>query len=282
MRPAVSVLFCIWIALGNFGCSVNIFETFADKTTNEALYENALKLIREGDYTSAIAEIAKMKGAYPALPRVISLKASAFAGRCGLDFIGFAQTLAGIGATRLFPFLVDKVRGGTTTKIDDCETAENLIESIGAVAARSNDDNIFLVMVNFMKIGNILSLYADAPAQDGVGDVGFDACVVNGSRTVGSFSDADARQLGSALTLAIEALTQVGSSINLGSGSLAAVSGACGLLTGGLAAYNFCAVTDPAAFTANQVKGIRSLVKEDSAVGLGTNCTGDLSACNCP
>ena len=80
-RPRTLFLATI-LLLANASCSVNILENFADKETNGAYYNEAVKMINNADYDGAITEIAKMKGSYATSDAVISLKASAYTGRC--------------------------------------------------------------------------------------------------------------------------------------------------------------------------------------------------------
>jgi hypothetical protein len=274
----VRIGLAILLLFVNLNCSVNVLETFGDKNTNEALYIDALKAITDGDYAGGLAKIALMTGAYPAMEKVVTLKASAYGGICGINFLTFAQDL-GAMTTNLFPFLVSEFKGATSTKIDACLTGQDLITGIGAVGVRNNDENMLLLLLAFAKIGNILSFYADTAPADGSADAAYNVCTVGGSRTAGgAISDSDARELGTGITLALEALTAVGSSVNLGSGSLTTLNSVCA----SLGPANFCAITVPSAFSVAQVKGVRTMFKESTVIGLGTNCTGDVSVCNCP
>ena len=275
----VRFVLCIYFLAMNLSCSVNILETFANKTTNEALYNDAQTLMNDGDYSGALTKIAAMTGAYSSLEKVIYLKATAYGGICGLNFLTFVQNFAAIGATRLFPFFLSSFQSSSSAKIDACITAQNLLTGIGAVGVRSNDENTLLMMLAFAKIGNITAFYADSAPVDGVADAAYDVCAVGGARTAGAaITDNDARELGTGITLAMEALAAIASTVNLGSGSLTALSGLCTLLGAGGA--NFCSKTDPTTFSAIEVKGIRTLFKESTVVGLGT-CTGDITVCNC-
>ncbi len=274
---ALSVL----VLLSSSSCSVNILENFADKNSNEALYYDALELINDGDYTGALEKIALMTASYTANREVITLKASAYAGICGLNFLSFVEALKNIGSTRLFPFLLSAFTGGTAAKIDACLAAEDLVESIGTLSERSSDENMFLVLISFAKIGNVLSLYADSDSN-GTVDAAYAPCNSGASRVAGDLYDPDVQQLGTGITLAIANIAAVTSGVDLGDASLTSISSACTTLAGVNAAYDFCSITDPASLTANHLKGIRSILKEDSVVGLGSDCTGDVSACFCP
>jgi hypothetical protein len=139
-------------------------------------------------------------------------------------------------------------------------------------------------MISFAKVGVTLSYYADVN-QDGTATAAYDVCTAGGARTAGAAAipDSDIREIGSGLTLAMTTLQEIAADINLGSSSLTALTDVCADLAALGPTFDFCAITDPAAFTATHLKAIRSLLKEDSAVGLDTmGCDGDVSTCNCP
>lgn len=268
----------------NLSCSVNVLENFANKTTNDALFVDAQTLMSRSDFNGALAKIALLTGSYATRRDVLMVKASAYGGLCGLRFLDFVETLGDMGSTRLFPLLLGAFRAGTTTtSMDNCLLAQNTIESIGVSGVRTNDENMLMVLILFAKIGNILSYYADTD-QDGTVTAAYNVCTIGGgTRTAGgAIDDSDMRELGTGITLAVQNISAVSSTVDLGNASLADVEAACDQLALLNPAYDFCSITDPAAFTANHLKGIRSLLKEDQSVGLGADCTGDLSTCNCP
>lgn len=285
MRRLISALVCIFVVLGNLSCSANILKTFADTGTNEALYEDALALVNSGDYSGALSKISDMTGSYPTMAKVLELKASAYGGLCGFNFLTFALSLRDLASpNRLFPFLLQSFDAGVASNIDNCKLAQSTIESIGTITERSTDENIFLALIALAKIGNILSYYDDS-GHTGSPTLNYDACAVGGARAAGgAITDSDAREIGTGITLAIANLNAVAGAVNLGTTQLTDFTTLCGSLPPG---YNFCSVTDPTAFTATEVQGIRSLVKENSVVGLGltnggpVSCPGDLSQCNC-
>jgi hypothetical protein len=271
-------------------CSVNVLTPFAKKTTDDALYEDALADINSGDYNGALTQISNMTSAYQGKRTVVTLKASAYAGLCGMNFLSFVKDLGNMGSTRLFPFLVSEFKGGTTARIDACRSAQDLMTSIGTVSERTNDENMFLVLLSFAKIGNVLSLYTDVD-QDGTPDAGVNPCTFTPRATrptspvAGDWYDdttnktGDLREIGTGIALALANIAAVSSTVNLGTGSLSSVNSVCSAVP---AAYDFCSITDGTQFTASQLKGIMTLLKESSVVGLGTNCTGDVTACFCP
>lgn len=286
MRRLARAALILAVASSNVTCSVNILENFADKTTNQALYVDAKKLMNAGDYDGALAKIALITGSFANNHEVIALKASAYAGRCGLVFLPFVEALGGLSSTRLFPLLMNHFRSGTTTaKIDDCTAAEGLIESIGTTAQRTNDENMLLILIAFAKIGQALSFYADSD-QDGTVTNNYDVCAVGGSRAAGGdIPTSDMTEVAWSLVTAINNINAVSSSVDLGDESLSDIQAGCALLASVNAAYDFCSVTDKASFTTDHLKGVRSLIKEDQDVGLDTlqgGCDGGVATCNCP
>lgn len=267
-------------------CSVNILENFADKTGDGALFNDAVSLINDGDYDGALAKIALMTSSYQTQREVVMLKASAYGGKCGIQYVPFVEDLSNMGTTRILLFLMQEFSGATSGRIDACITAQNLVTSIGAVGTRTNDENMFLLVVAFAKLGNILAFYADMDSDDAV-DASFTpakVCTVGGAppRVAGStITDADAIEIGTGIALAVEQLTALSSTVNLGSASLTTISTTCGSLP-----INICTMTTNSAFTdgsndTTEIKAVRTLVNEDQDVGIGT-CSGDVVACACP
>lgn len=272
------------LLIANLNCSGNLFTTFADTSTNDALYQDAIIKVDQGNYNGALSDIGSMTGSYPSQPQVLELQASAYAGLCGFNFLNFAQAFSGLGSTLLFPFLLAQFPTTNGAAIDDCSTAINIIESIGPIGSRTTDQNTFLALVSLAKIGVILSFY------DGNGtatvNTGYDACTSGATRTQGgNMTDADAAQIGTGITVAAANLAAIASAVKLGSGSLTSINTLCGQVPGGAA---LCAITDPTAFTAPELLAIRSMVKENSVIGLGitvangTTCPGNVTQCFCP
>lgn len=283
MRLWMRGLLSVAMGLSNVTCSVNILENFADKTTNMAYYYDAEKLINDGDYQAAIDKLNLITGEFASDRKVVGLKASAYGGLCGINFLDFVESFKNMGSARIFPFLLGAFTPATSTQIDSCITAQNLMVSIGSVSARTNDENLYLLVVAFAKIGKILEFYGDTnndATTDGWTSVAI--CTRGGTTraTSGNLSDNDAIEIGTGLALAIEQLNALSGVIDLGSGSLSEVTTLCGTLP-----VNFCTMTTNASWTdgsndVNEQRAVRTLVNESQDVGLGV-CTGDATACAC-
>jgi hypothetical protein len=284
MRLFARGLLSVVVGLGNLTCSVNILENFADKNTNMAYYYDAQKLINDGEYQAAIDKLDLITGEFGSDRKVVGLKASAYGGLCGINFLNFVEAMSNMGTTRIFPFLMSAFTGATSARISACITAQNLMVGIGTAALRTSDENMFLLVVSFAKIGNILAFYADADSNGTLDGTYTPANVCTqgtpGRIAGGDIDNADAIELGTGLALAIEQLTALAGTVDLGSSSLTTVSTTCAALP-----VNFCAMTTNADWTdgstdAEERAGVRTLLNESQDVGLGT-CTGDVTACVC-
>lgn len=269
-------------------CSVNILENFADKTGDGALFNDAVAMINDGDYDGALAKIALMTSGYQGQREVVMLKASAYGGKCGIQYVPFVESLTNMGSTFILPFLMQQFTGATSASIDSCITAQNLVTSIGAVGIRTSDENMFLLVVAFAKIGNILAFYADTDGDDTV-DASFTeakVCTAGGvpPRVAGgTITNADTIEIGTGIALAVEQLTALSSTVNLGSASLTTISNTCGSLP-----INICTMTTNSSYTdgttdVQEIQAVRTLVNEDHDVGIGTCAvaSGDVAACVC-
>lgn len=257
-------------------CSVNILQEFSIVESDDVLFFDAQKLVTDGQYAAALTKFSSMSSDYQALRTVRVWRASAYLGLCtSKDFLDFLSSIPTITGSNLFFGMMVAFQGGNATKQTNCQSAETELRSISSsAAARTADENLLMVFLGFAKIGTILSRYADASPADGVVDAGFLACAS------GSIPDSGVTQVGTAINLILDSLTNIGSS-TVASGALTGVSTACGLMPAG---YRFCAspyqvlTTD---FDANEIKGIRTLLNESTAIGL-SSCTGDVSTCQCP
>ena len=277
----MKVFLSIWIILSIFfsiGCTTNILESFSDTRSDEALLYEAKRKINDGDYDTALTYFTSMTATFLTRRDVIGVRASAYGGKCGLGFLDLVDGITNMGTARLFVFLMTHFQSGTTDKRDSCATAETLMQSIStSYASRTSDENLFLSLVDLAKMGVVFNRVADSN-NNGAVDAGFDAC------DNGDLPDADVRQIGTAINLLRTSVNGVSGTTF---GSFASViNNVCDNWPGGLATYNFCVsggspVFDGTTFTANQLKGIRSLINESDVVGLGS-CTGDILTCACP
>ncbi|MBC7371646.1 MAG: hypothetical protein H7326_08780 [Bdellovibrionaceae bacterium] len=168
----------VMIVAGCMSCTgANLYKDLAaNKTSDEALYEDAKKLLDAGNYTGAIAKIQSTSAAFQSQARVKESLGGAYAARCGMEFLPFVTRLTGNAVGSFFSLAANGFVGVTTANYADCVTAENIVEGIGTISARTQSQNIFLMILEMAKIGNMLRKDGDVlptPLGDGTTDAGF-------------------------------------------------------------------------------------------------------------
>lgn len=200
----------IIVATSVLSCTgANIYQDLAsNKESDAALYEDAQKLIDDGDYTGAIAKILSTTTAFQADTRVKESLAGAYAARCGMEFLPFVTNLTGGSSSGLFTLAMNGFVGVDTSNYADCEAAETLIEGIGAIDDRSQSQNLFLMILQLAKLGNRVRAVADiSPTATGDG-------VVDGTFSCqSSVTTNDAKEIIESFSKFIIQFTKVGSVI---------------------------------------------------------------------
>lgn len=287
MRSYLIKFGLIVVALASTSCSVNILDPFAKDDTDFALFEEAKIELNKGSYSSAIELFGQMSSKFLSEDDVVAYHASAYAGRCGLDFLNFLNVIQDISSSRLFLILMSAFTGGDTdtkdSQILDCDSAISIIEAKWpTVSDRDDDGNLLHSFVLFAKIGKTFARWADEDAtegNDGALDSDFDAC------DTADMADEDTREWGAAMMKMLSSLAAV-SSVSVGSDSITAINDICTTLASAVpATADLCNKTDPDDFTADEVKGLRTLMHEGNDVGLGS-CTNSpptiANGCVCP
>jgi len=261
------------LALVLVGCTVNILEEFGDQTSQAAWIFEAEYQVNRGNFAEALVIIGQMSAASQARRDVKFLKASANAGLCGISLLDLISALDSMGSTRLLVWSLDTFKTGSVTTQAYCTEAQDTLVSIAASGAdRTTDENLLGAFVGLAKMGSILAEYADSD-DDGVADVGYDAC------NVVSLASSDAKHLNTGLNFAIDSLRNL---TDVGTSLVGAIASGC---VGMPPEVTMCADppdVDVADIDATEESAMRSLVKESSFIGLGANCTGDVTTCNCP
>ena len=236
-------------------CNGNVYTDMSNKTTEQALLENAVKAINKGDYDGAIAYLAQITSAFRHDAKVSKTAAAAYAGKCGLDFFNMVTTITAVTANTPMIMLM-KAFQTVTVFPASCDTAQAEIEfKYGAVsAARPADINLFMAILGMAKMGTYLSSIADTTPKDGLVDAGYvDSCLP------ATISDANTKEVGTGLGLILDNITSLTAAVagNGAIAALAALQAACGAS---------CVITDinSASWTPANIKVIRSAIKSTS------------------
>jgi hypothetical protein len=264
LKTIVPIVFCLpWIVGASGGCP-NVYQSFAQTTSDPALLFQAQQLINSGNYTGAITTIGNMTSAGQATHDATVLLSTAYVGRCGLDMLGLATSIANMGTTTLFNTLETVFSGATASTKSDCDTADVLMTGLPA-SELSPDDDVFLAFVELAKIGTTLVTSGATTA----------------AYTCSTMASADVRQVGSGLTIAYNSLVASGAVI--AAPIITAMKALCTVIASPPASdATFCTTTNPASFTSNELDVIETLI---GANEIGVNSCGGASytgSCHCP
>lgn len=257
------------------GCP-NLFVELSSKTTDDALLYQARLYLDSRDYDLAVTAIESMTTTGKAVRETRTVLASAYAGLCGLELIDLAKSIAdGVTAgTKLYPILLTAFATSTRTSVDNCKLAEDQLLAISTTASeRTDDENVFLAFVEFAKLGAILGATGVDADDDATIDGAFDPCTNDAT----NIEDLDVQHIGTALTIALASLGASGSSV--ASDVTTTFSTVCSSLDTALGTTGFCDQTSPSDFDANEVKGLRALIKSNE---IGFNTCGGAVASSVP
>lgn len=162
------------ILSGNLSCTgVNpLRELASNKQSDDALFEDAQKLLDNRDYTGAIQKILATTTTFQAQAHVKDSLAGAYAARCGMEFLTFVNNLTGGSSSSFFKIAMNGFVQVDTTNFADCVKARDIVKSVGNVSVRSPSENLFLAILGMAMLGNRLRANADVlPTSLGDGNV---------------------------------------------------------------------------------------------------------------
>ncbi len=244
----------ILMLTSGMSCSANIYTDISNKSTEQALLEDAVKAINKGDYDGAIAYLGRITSSFRHEAKVSKTAAAAYAGKCGLNFFDMITTISTATSDTPLMMLMKAFQTVTVTPAS-CDTAQTELESkYGTVsAARPTDINLFMAILGMAKMGTYLRSLADTD-QNAIVDAGFaDACAA------GTITDANTKEVGTGLGLLLDNISSLTAAV-AGNGAitaLAALQAACGAS---------CVITDinSASWTVPNIKVIRSAIKSNT------------------
>lgn len=162
-------------------CTGNLLQTLSSKSGDEDFIIEAQKALNAEDYDGAISIITtKVSGAGQITIPARETLASAYAGKCGLNFLDYTTALAAQSTGSPFRILMTPFVGITVSP-SHCRTALSTMELIGTTQTRTANQNAFTSIVGMVLIGSALRAYADvAPADgDGIADISLCSGVTN-------------------------------------------------------------------------------------------------------
>lgn len=250
--------------------SCNLFEEMSSTDTDEAILYSARMSLAEGNWNLALSKFAQLSAATLAIPSVVIDKASAYSGRCGLDFFALVGAIQGMGATNLMDLLSDNFVVTTAANAADCKLAEDLLKSIanGEGVVSSERGQFLMAFSSLAKIGSILNFYSDTD-DNGVVDAAWEPC--NPVTGPTDLPVNDVNEIGTAIVLFYKNLrgTTYGAAIT------ASIDAVCTdpLINGSI--YDFCDIIDTTGMTADHRQLIRGIIRETTdGMGLALGAGG--------
>ncbi len=247
--------------------------------TDDSLLVSAQISMNAKNYTAALTSFNLMSATYLAQRNIVALKAAAYAGRCGLDFIGLVNSFSSIGSSTVLSVLYKSAISSSASKETDCTSAEALLLSIAATSAgRTVAENLLLGLIEFQRIGSVLGQYADQGGK-GTVDVGFNPCLTTKGTipAVTGLPVIEAQNLSASLMIGFDSLSASG--INAFSGSASSFQTYCTTIAA-LTGTNPCAKTAPSSFTNPELAILMGLVKTNF-FGIGSCADTTLATCLC-
>jgi hypothetical protein len=241
------------------GCSANFLKELADKNSDDALIYDAQKAVNEQNYDVAIDLLTvKLSVVGQAKINARETLASAYAGKCGLNFISFVDGLANANSGSAF-VLFSSAFVGVAVQPSFCLQSLQTLELIGPTESRSTDQNAFASVVGMVLVGTSTRLYTDNnPSNgDGVQDAVGISCTL-------ATAQIDNIILGyghMAKNFIALSTAQIGSS---SSATISNSINACTAIAG-----SSCEVTDPAAIT-NSLRDFMKDLLNTTEFGVGT------------
>jgi hypothetical protein len=260
-------LILVLIVITNFACSKNIFDEIANKDSQEAIYFQAKSEINKRNYSDAIDLFARLDADYLDNHERKAVYASAYSGRCGLEFLTLLSNLQNSSGSTVIALLMGAFPNSTLLEnAADCNQSQSILATIGDQTVRNGNENLLMAFTSFSEIGTTLSAIADLDA-DGVADATFDQCDIT------DFPEQQVREIGSSIALALISLAAIGTSYV--DGATADVTALCNLDPN---LSRFCTNTDPSAFTANEVQALRYAIGSND---FGIDSCGGNDFANC-
>lgn len=253
------------------GCS-NLYAPLANRTSDEARYEEAKKALNAANYDLAVTNFELLSSDYLKDSKVREYYASALAGKCGFNFSAFLDFMgsADFSTTPFFHSLMNQFTDKAIFPTY-CTAAEDQLKAIWAVQTPTASQQFLMVMLSMSKMGAVLRNKADLDGAnslgDGTPDASFDVC----SDSSTNLSDAEIAEVVTGFSSMLLNITAFLGSFSGGTGSaITAINTACALLD-----PNPCSTTEAENVTAPMIASMRDLLATNilylpAQFGIGT------------
>ena len=240
------------------GCSANVLNELANKNADDALIFDAKTALNAQQYDDAINILTqKLSSSGQQKSEAREVLASAYAGKCGLNFVDYVAGLSNAVSGTAFQ-LAEAPFVGVPVNSPYCLQSLQTLDLIGSSAVRTANQNAFASVVGMVLMGSATRLYTDdSPTNgDGTPDAPNIACALTDPQI-------DQIILGYGYMSANYAA--LGSSIGASSGaSFSGSIATCQAIAGAA-----CQTTDPNSITTNMRDTMRDLLNTQQ-YGIGS------------
>ncbi|MFM6929600.1 MAG: hypothetical protein ACKOX6_14115 [Bdellovibrio sp.] len=177
------LLFILILSLGlTTSCDKsNVLTEYSQTDSDEALYINAKKKMDALQWQAAIDIIENdISSGFRTRRDVKNSLAGAYAGKCGVTFFDLVDGLTNSPSPKIFPYFMG-IFAGVTLNTASCDTAIQIMQSLGTAAQRTNDENLYLALLGLTRIGTTLSAKLDQSPSNGTIDSNSTVCNNNAS-----------------------------------------------------------------------------------------------------
>lgn len=171
------LIFAALIVIAVLSCSKNILDSASRHGyDDDDYYDQALAALNEQSYDETLSIITtKMSVSGQALAKTRELVASAYAGKCGMNFIDYTDGLASATSPSILgrishPFV------GVNPDLLMCYNSLQTMDLIGPPSARTDNQNLFVSVIGMVLAGAATRLASDISPQNGDGVKDVDVC----------------------------------------------------------------------------------------------------------
>lgn len=159
----------VFLSILQLSCAQNVFTGFSTTTSDAALLVDARTALNNQDYQVAIDIILnQLSNEGRQKTEAKELLAGGYAGKCGLNFLSFIESLSKAATGTAF-ILTSAPFVGVVVDPASCLLALNTMNSIAPSASRTTSQNVFAAIAGMSLMGSATRLYTDNSPTNGNG-----------------------------------------------------------------------------------------------------------------
>lgn len=171
----ISVLYLLVLSLFVNSCGPNALSGLSSQTSDDYYLEEATKANNAQNYDYALDILVnKLSASAQARVTTKELLASAYAGKCGFNFIEYITAFADNTADAVFDVMMQPFVQVEAAP-EYCLLALQTMDSIGTPAQRTANQNTFSAIAGLVLMGISLRAYTDKDGTDNNGDGSMDS-----------------------------------------------------------------------------------------------------------